>query len=196
MRRRRAYGVRWVVGAPQSGKTTLARHLAAQLRKERNVPVVVLDSQQVHNFADLPERQLSDLAGTVWKEPRASVRVVPRDLADVERICGAIRRARDVVLLVDEAHYWLSAQSGSSAELVGLMRATQHARADLILTTQHLTGDVPQAALSCTTEIYAFRCTSPRVLKCLETDFGLDRRQVAQLPRFQCMRKVIGFDDG
>lgn len=190
---RRFYGVRWFVGCPQSGKSTLARELASRLHRERRVPVIVLDAQSVHNFAELPECKLEDVAATVWKHPRASVRVVPRDVDEVDRICRAVSAGGDVVLLVDEAHNWLSAQSGCSGELVRLMRTVQHARADLFLTTQHLTGDVHQGALSCTSELYVFRNTSPRVLQVLERDFGMDRAKIQALPQFKCFRKLLGF---
>lgn len=191
--RRRFYGVRWFVGCPQSGKTTLARELASRLHRERGVPVLVLDAQEVHNFADVPARDLADVAATLWRHPRASVRVVPRNVEEVDRLCRAASAGGDLVVLVDEAHNWLSAQSGCSGELVRLMRTVQHARADLFLTTQHLTGDVHQGALSCTTELYVFRNTSPRVLQVLERDFGMDRARVQALPQFRCLRKVLGF---
>jgi hypothetical protein len=191
---RRIYGVRWIVGCPQSGKTTLARWLAGELSRARGVPVLVIDPAKVWNLADQREYEIEEAVGALWKEPRASARIVPRGLADVDRMCRAIRAGKDVVLLVDEAHFWLSAQSGSSPQLVALMRATQHARADLILTTHHLTGDVPQSALSCTTEIYAFRNVAPRVLECLDRSFGLPADRVRALPQFRWMRARLGFE--
>jgi len=157
------------------------------------VPVCVIDSAVVHNFTDVPLHTVDEAIDALWKEPRGTCRIVPRSIEDVDRICRAIQAGKDCILLVDEAHFWLSAQSGVSSELTKLMRATQHARADLFLTTQHLTGDVPQTALSCTSHLYVFRCTAPRVLQTLEREFGFDRQAVANLPQHAFLEKVMGF---
>ena len=185
--------VAWIVGCPQSGKTTLARVLAARRRAERGVPVLVLDSALVHNFTDVPLHTIEEARHALWREPRGSCRIAPSSLDDVDRMCRAVQAGKDCIVLVDEAHFWLSAQSGVSSELTKLMRATQHARVDLYLTTQHLTGDVPQTALSCTSDLYVFRCTAPRVLQTLEREFSIPRETAGSLPQWSYIERRIGF---
>lgn len=187
-------GVAWIVGCPQSGKTTLARWEASRLSRERGWPVLVIDAASVHNLADVPSATVDEAISALWKEPRGSARIAPRSLEEVDRACRAVRAGKRVVLLVDEAHYFLSAQSGVSSELLRLMRATQHAQAEVLLTTHHLTGDVPQSALSCTSRLLVFRCTSPRVLRVLETEFGFPRQEVRELPQYHYRVRSLGFD--
>ena len=186
--------VAWIVGCPQSGKTTLAVSLAARLSRERRVPVLVVDSAEVHNLASVPRASIKEAIRACWESPRGNARLVPRDLREMNRICSVVRAGGNIVLLVDEANFWLSAQSGVSGDLTRLMRATQHAQVDVILTTQHLTGDVPQVALSCTSALYVFRCTAPRVLQTLEREFGMDRAAIASLPQFSYIPQRIGFE--
>lgn len=124
---------------------------------------------------------------------RSSVAFKPRDLGELDAVLRALRAGKDAVLLVDEAHTFLSAQSGSSAELVHAMREAQHARLDVFLTTQHLSGDIPQSALSCTSTLHIFRCSAPRVLRLLEAEWGIPRARVASLPRFRFLTLRIGF---
>ncbi len=121
------------------------------------------------------------------------VRFVPHSLEDLDSLLRGLRAGKRIVILVDEAHYWLSAQSGSSTELVHLMRESQHAQADVFLTTQHLSGDVPQSALSCTSRLLVFRCTAPRVLQVLEREFGIGRARASSLRQFHYLEKRIGF---
>lgn len=190
---RELHGVTWIVGCPQSGKTTLARSEAARLSALRRAPVLILDAQSVHNLSDVPKATVDEAISACWREPRGNARVVPSSIDDVDRMARAVRHGQRVVLLVDEAHFWLSAQSGASHELLKVMRATQHAKADVLLTTQHLTGDVPQAALSCTSRLCVFRCQAPRVLQTLEREFDLPRDLVSTLPQFRYAEKRIGF---
>lgn len=185
--------VAWMVGCPQSGKTSLAKHSARVAHLNRGWPVLIVDSAEVHNLADVPLHSTEDAIEALWREPRGHARVVPRDIEEMDRLMRAVRAGKRVVVVVDEAHFWLSAQSGVSGELVKLMRATQHAQVDLILTTQHLTGDVPQSALSCTTDLYVFRCTAPRVLQTLDREYGLEREQVRNLPQFHFLHVSTGF---
>jgi len=72
------------------------------------------------------------------------------------------------------------------------MRTHRHARANVFLTAQHLTGDIPQEALSCAPEIYCFRCVSPAVLARLEAE-GIDAEAVKVLPTREYIRHYNGF---
>lgn len=193
-RRARVYEVTWAIGIPQSGKTTLAVSRAIQRAEERGVPLVAIDSGAVDQLRGLPPAETpGDVVQIAFREHR-SCRYVPSDLEDCERVLRVLRKGRRLVVLVDEAHYWLSAHTdGTSSELVHLMREGQHARTDLFLTTHHLTGDVPQAALTCTSRVLVLRCIAPRVLDLLSKEWGFDRGAVQSLPQFHYLEKRLGF---
>lgn len=185
--------MRWYVGVPQSGKTTLALAHAAELHRATGFPLVVFDSAEVRQLAGVPRVESVDAAvQALWRD-RRSCSFVPRELRDVDRMCAAIRGGKEVIALVDEAHVWLSAHDGASSELVAIMRATQHARCHLLLTTQHLTGDIPQAALSCAPTLYVFRSTSSAVLKTLERTYGIPPAIAGTLAQYQFCRQRTGF---
>lgn len=187
------FEVTWTIGIPQSGKTTLAVSRAVQRAAHRGVALVAIDSARVAQLAGLHEIKSRHEALQAVSE-KLLVRYVPREQTDCEGMLEALRRRGDCVVLVDEAHYWLSARSGSQEVLVHLMREAQHSRLDLFLTTQHLTGDVPQAALSCTSRLLVLRCTAPRVLDLLERTWDLDRQTVQALPQFHYLEQRIGFE--
>lgn len=188
------FEVVWAIGIPQSGKTTLAVSRAIARAEERGVPLVAIDSARVEQLRGLPEATSpDDLVQLAFREKR-SCRYVPHVPEDCDRVLRAIRKGRKVVVLVDEAHYWLSAHTAATcSELVHLMREAQHSRVDLFLTTQHLTGDVPQAALSCTSRVLVLRCTAPRVLDLLSKTWALDRGTIQALPQFHYLEAQIGF---
>ncbi len=157
------------------------------------MPLLVLDPAGVAQARGFPLcATVAEAVAALYRE-RRSVRFRPRELEDLERILRAVRAGRNVVVLLDEAHTFLSARDGCSGELLGLMRETQHARVDLFCTTQHLTGDVPQAAISCTSRVLAFRCTAKVVLDRLATEWGQDPARVRSLPQFHYLEIPIGF---
>lgn len=129
----------------------------------------------------------------VYEEREPFAVFSPSSMDELDETIRALRAGKDVVLLVDEAHTFLSAQSGSSSELIHTLREGQHARADTFLVTQHLSGDVPQSALSCTNNLHVFRCVAPRVLHLLEREWGVARERVANLPPFRFLTLRIGF---
>lgn len=191
--RRRLFEVCWIIGIPQSGKTTLAVSRAVQCARERGVPLFAIDGASVAQLRGFPPRAgvLEALdAGFARGEDS---RVRPSSLEELDALLRGIRAGKRAVVLIDEAHRWLSARDGSSGELLNLMRETQHSQVDLFATTQHLTGDVPQAAISCTARVLVFRCTAQVVLDRLEREWGAPRRTVATLPQFHYLELEIGF---
>ncbi len=190
------YEVRWVVGIPRSGKTYQSIAQAKAVARRRRVPLIFVDSGEVRQFASLPRYGIEDLCRAVWEPPRVEhARFVPENPEEMARLCEAIRHGRDAVVLIDEAAFWFGSHTASGSPLLRLLRSTQHSRTDIFLTTQHLSGDVPAAALSCTSELIVFRCNAPRVLDVLEREYGLDRRQVANLEPLEFIRHRLGFDE-
>lgn len=182
------------MGVPYSGKTTLAVARALARARARGCPLVAIDPGRVKQFRGFPRASSpAELVELVYEHREPFAVFSPAGVLELEEAIRALRAGKDVVLLVDEAHTYLSAQSGSSSELVHTLREGQHARADTFLVTQHLSGDVPQSALSCTTMLHVFRCTSPRVLRLLESEWGVPRARVATLPPYRFLSLRIGF---
>lgn len=183
----------WYVGIPRAGKTRLAHAHAVQLARASGWPVLVIDSQGVGNFARWPHAPSVDAAvAEVWRH-RRSVAFLPQGPDDVERLARAVLSAGHVVLLVDEAAYWLGSTRGKGGSMLRLLRAYRHAPAHVLLTTQHLSGDVPQEALSCAPRLHVFRCTAPAVLDRLEREYAMDRHMLSQLPQGQFVTIQTGF---
>ena len=175
------FGVYWYVGAPTAGKTTLALHHLREDIKETRWPALIIDSQGVAQFNDVPHADSVVQAITwVWKEGRHAA-YTPTGVEEVNQLAGAIRRGKRVHVLVDEARYWMSAHS-ITPEISRLMRVWQHSQITIRLTSQRL-EDIHQDAIACTTKLYAFRTVAPRTLERLERDFGLDPNKVKSLPR-------------
>lgn len=176
----RPNGVAWYVGAPQTGKTTAACVHARQWASELGRPILVVDSMGTRDFANLRHYDdLTELVEAVWTRGESAA-IQPAQVADVDRVCNAARAGGDVVVLVDEAHFWTRA----SNPLLRLMRGTQHSRTRVLCTTQHLSGDVPQAALACDPDLFVFRTSSPRSLERLEREFGVPSDVARSLPRY------------
>lgn len=175
-------GLRWYVGSPGCGKTTRALADAIELVAETGYPLVALDSAAVDQLAVLPAASsVEELIAAVW-ERGFHRRLVPRDQSDVERLLAACYAAGRVVLLVDESAFWLTSRRGTQSWLLRMMRSHRHARLWLLLTTQHLSGDVPQEALACSPEMLVGRLTAPAGLEVVARRYGADPRVLTTLP--------------
>lgn len=119
---------------------------------------------------------------------------MPRDGDELARVLRSVIAGREVELVVDEAA--LAWSMGAGPVLVELMRQYRHAKVGVRLTTQHLSGDVPQAARALAPTFAVFRCTSPRTLEVLERELGLDPAVVRALPRYEFVPVETGFGSG
>lgn len=157
--------------------------------------ILVVDAIGAYNFAGYRyAAQPRDIL-ELWRPtgPRLLV-FSPADSSELDQVLRAVRAGGELVLLVDEAHYYLSARSGSSGELLALMRSTQHSGCRVLCTTQHLSGDVPQAALACAPTLHLFRTTSTAALQILERHFAVDPARARTLARGDFLTYRSGFD--
>lgn len=185
-------GVYWYAGAPTAGKTTLAhQHLADDIRSN-GCPALIIDSQRVWNFREIPHvTSVRDALVALYKD-RCHVALSIDDPEQMDRLARGLRMGKSVNILIDEARYWLSAHQ-ISRELSLLMRTShQHSRCTIRCTTQRL-EDIHQDGLACAQELYVFRCTSPRTLERLEREYGMDVKKVQTLERGQFITWKAGF---
>ncbi len=189
-------GVACYVGVPGSGKTTRALSDLWALCRVTGRPALVIDSAEVAELASVPRvASRHDLAERLWKTGE-HCRYVPKGPEDLAPVLRAVRDVGGCNVLIDEAHYWISARSrsiGGEALLPQIMRGHRHSACWLLLTTHHLTADLSQEAVSCAPVLCIFRCTSPRVLDTLEKEWGLPRSEVAALERFRYFEVRPGF---
>lgn len=154
--------------------------------------MLVVDSSRVSQLAGVPRCDtLQELAVRVWRH-RRDASFCPESDDEMARLLRLIFAGKRVVVLIDEAHVWLSAHTFSSSELVRLLRQTQHARTHVLLTAHSLTSDIPQAAYATTTELVVFRTTSPRGLDLLRREWSIDPVQARSLERGQFLRVRVG----
>lgn len=187
-------GIEWFVGAPESGKTTLALKHAFALVEMRRVPLIVVDNGHIPMFADkYHEQNIDELCEGVWREG-VSCYYTPKDpLIDVDIICDACYEAKDCIILIDETNYSVTARSPVKSGFLRLMRSHQHCRVHVLCTTQHLSGDIPAACFSCAPHVYIFRTTSRPALKMIEEEWNLDRNTAMNLPQFEYREHYSGF---
>lgn len=183
----------WFVGIPRAGKTRLAHARLIQQCKASRWPGLVVDSQGVGNFERWPHAaSWAEAEASIWGA-RRSIAWIPEDAEQMELCVRAVLARGRVNLLIDEAAYWLSANRGRGGALLRLLRAYRHAPASVFLTTQHLSGDVPQEALSCAPRLHVFRCVAPAVLDRLEREYNAPRERVSTLPQGSYITIESGF---
>lgn len=131
----------------------------------------------------------------VWRYRRNVIfRPVGADaLESCTPLLRACRQAGHVILLVDASVYLFSARSAVNTPVLELLRGHRHAPAWCLFTTQHFSGDIPQALLACSPTLFVFRTAQPAVLDRLEADYGLDPAAVVSLPQGECFRVYQGF---
>jgi hypothetical protein len=174
-------GVAWYVGAPQTGKTTLAVRHAGALVTSTGRPLLVLDWGGVNNFRDsyhvrTPEAAIEELYGE-----GEHCFYTPASREDADRLLAAVLEAGETNVLVDEAHYMLG-RHGTSKPLLRMMRAHAHVGVFVLCTSQHYTGDVTSEARSCSPIMHVFRTTAELSLDLLRKSYDLEPRKLVALP--------------
>lgn len=185
-------GTRWYVGCNKSGKTSLAKDHLKLLIRRNGWPALILDSQGVDQLADVRHaRTMREALEWVWGAGQHAA-YVPKNQEEVDALARACLDPGEVNLFVDEAHLWLRARKGADGPLVALIRGHRHAKANLLLTTQHYTADVPQEARSCAPRLHVFRCTGQAVLDELKK-LGVDPERAKSLEQNRFVTVYDGF---
>jgi len=175
-------GIGWYAGVPGCGKTTLALEDAGALCRAHGWPVLAIDSTRAVQFLGHPHAATVDAClDALYGAPRAHAVFTPESADQVEELARGVRAGRRVVVLVDESAFWFNAQAGRQGELLRLMRGWRHAEVRLLLTTQHLSGDIPQEAWACDPRVAVFRQVAPAAFDVLRRRFGIEREEVERL---------------
>ena len=183
--------VRWYVGVPGSGKTTLALHHAAELEDQSGWPTLALDAEDAPLGGLDRVRTLEQALDRVWRDG-GSCSYSPPTHEHASAVARAARAAGQVNLLLDGAHAWITSHRAQE-DFVRLFRSYRHAQVNVLATTHHLSGDVPQVVLSCAPTVYVFRCVSRPVLKLLSDEYDVDADSVRQLELGQFLEVNPGF---
>jgi predicted transposase YbfD/YdcC len=184
----------WCIGCPAAGKSTLARSIAARWARERGKKLLAIDCEGDSNFATLPRTaKVEELPALLVRNNAVAFDAMTCEKAELRKLARFVERAGNLVLLIDGAHALLDAHSSAGDAWVRVQRVHRHANLDLIWTTHHLGGDVPQVVQACAPEIFVFRTTSPSALKVLEREYGLDPSRVRELPQGKFAKVQLGF---
>jgi hypothetical protein len=187
-------GIVWCIGCPGAGKTTLAKSIAAQRARQLNRKLVVVDAEGDAGFRSLPmASNVGELPKLLAAHNAVSFDAMSCGKQELRRLPTFLERAGKLVVLIDGAHAVLDAHSSAGDAWVRLQRVHRHAELELVWTTHHLGGDVPQVVQACAPELYVFRTTSPSALKTLEKEFGLEMSRVRTLERGVYIKVEMGF---
>lgn len=180
-----------VVGCPGSGKTTKALELAREEIGKSGRPLLVLDPGRVKPLEEIPEAEdIRELVYAVW-DRGAHCRYCPDAEAEWDKVWDVIRKLGRMIVLVDEARYFMSAYRLSLPAVLAT-RILRHLEVSVILTTQSY-GDIPRGISSIAGELYVYRCTAPRDLERLKEDHALDPAEISTLEQFKFKYVKVGF---
>jgi hypothetical protein len=180
------HSIRYYVGIPDSGKTTLARQHLCDAITATGLPAIVVDSMYAGNLADIPAcRSVADVVERVWRDGKHA-RYVPGGEDDLAKLCDVVAAGKNVLLMVDEIARWASNRSMPDS-LERLLRGYRHHRISLFATTQ-APVDLHQLARQCASDVYAFRIVSANAADLLEREWGFDPAALRSLGRGAFLR--------
>jgi hypothetical protein len=175
------HSIRYYVGIPDSGKTTLARRHLCEAITVTGLPAIIVDSMYAGNLADIPAcRTVAEVVERVWREGKHA-RYVPAGEADLSRLCDVVTAGKDCLLLIDEIARWASNRSMPDS-LERLLRGYRHHRVSLLATTQ-APVDLHQLARQCASDVYCFRIVSANAADLLEREWGFPPAALRALGR-------------
>lgn len=185
-------GVAWYVGQPACGKTTKALDDAATAAHQLGWPICLLAGVDTGQADDQlrPARNIHQALHSIAAGVDFSF--CPAQLREADDVLRAIKAVGQYVIVVDEAHVFISARKTATPTLLELLRTWRHQHVRIMLTTQHFSGDLPGEAISCSPAFYVFRTTNERSLKALQK-LGGDPEQIKALPQYRHCEIVLGF---
>jgi hypothetical protein len=185
-------GVTWEVGQPGCGKTHDAMQLAAKLSVDEGWPVLAVAGVESDSLRTnlRPATDIHQVLHAIAS--RADCYFCPQDLRDADAVFKAVQHVGRFVLIVDEAHMFMSSRSNKAPALMAMLRTWRHVPVRIVLTTQHLSGDVPSEAISCAPRFRFFRTTNPRALDKIR-ELGVDSEAVSKLPKYSYLEHFSGF---
>jgi DNA helicase HerA-like ATPase len=180
----------WFLGVTGGGKTYLANELARAEAARNGFPLLIFDPTHDEKFADVPRAEtVHDVVARVFARGDHCATTIDDEL-QADAIFAAVLKCGHVNLIVDEAPDYIH---GKKCPLVRILRQHRHLHSSVFLTTQHLTGDVPAAAIACGPVLYVFRTTSKPALDRLESEYGLDRERARTLGEGEHVELRTGF---
>jgi hypothetical protein len=159
------HGVTLYVGAPGTGKT----HAALADLRNLKMPTAILDLGGSMLLQSVP------LGASPPGSFATERRWTPETADELDALLIAFYKRGNVALLVDDS------TAVPSRELSKLCRLWRPRNLRIMLTTQHISGDVSQAIQACDPLIYVYRTTSTRSLEWLKRWHGIEPEEVADL---------------
>ena len=180
------------VGAPGHGKTYLGFQHLKRLALDRKPALVIESVAGESHFAGIEKvDSVEDAVHRVWYDGKHTA-FTPKEPEEVEALARAVLAGKDVHFFIDEIAFWLTSHRGSQSDLTRLFRSYRHARSTIQFTTQHFSGDIPQEVISCNVELFIFRSLSMSVAERLEKTYGIDSKEVMNLPKFKYFHVIDG----
>lgn len=148
-------GLVWFCGKTQTGKTVHAIRIAFEAKERSGFPVLVIDSQGAKNFKDWPRAADRPALYEAVYGSRRDCAFTPKDEADVEGVFRTVRKMGRVILLLDEASFWISKRRLPS-DVSEAMRTWFHSGVLFLFTTQRI-ADIHGTALAIDSTIRVYR---------------------------------------
>lgn len=173
-------GIVWFCGKTQVKKTTHAVELAFQAKEAGGGPILVIDSQGAWNFRSWPRAAgRAQLYESIFGR-RRDCAFTPADVDDVEGVFRTVRKMGRVVVLTDEAKFWINRRKlPGEISLAG--RSWAHSGALFLFTTQRI-GDIHPDFLAIDCEIRVYRTLPGPDTDRLQADYGIKPEEVTALP--------------
>lgn len=181
------HGICVYVGTTGSGKTYLAWKHLKRLRRRARVPCLLIDSAGAENFQGEPHAKgLAEVAAQLNDPNKGIVYWTPENVLEVDALFSVLLRlakegkATPIGIMIDEVSFWTV--ESRSKELRKLCRLWRHVKVTLLITSQHVSGDLGQVMLACNPLLFLFKTTAPASLKWIEDNHAVTAEEVRAIP--------------
>lgn len=182
-----------LIGCPGSGKTTEAIRRAKLRSEETGYPILAIDPGGVEQFQSWPRAKTAkEVCLALWGSG-SHVAWTPESSDDFDRVIGAVRKGKRVIVLIDELKFVLPSSRSMSIPFQLAVRLWRHSDLPAIYATTQSYSDAARPLRAAVSRWTVFRMTAPGDLDALREDFGLDPSEISSLPRFQSKEVQTGF---